>query len=240
MKGCKEYFWSNGEKPTIFIDFGGFTIYVRCVAAIPLYQSIFWRINTKWVDQVDQTTKNDLNNEQTSLIYPTHPSYRVIFQYSTKWIKHSCWEHTCRYRRPFSETRARIDSHDAHGIEKSGAHLIIVFISGISYWIRGQSGTFGNLILVGIGLKNDLCCLANAAMDLQITQTLTYYMEYYIILCKNYTTAGPKQWVDSRHFLRNRVKRMRNPQEHLTNSILPGENAKWDQPPQRETRREIL
>ena len=46
--------------------------------------------------------------------------------------------------------------------------------------MRGQSGTFGNLILVRIGQKNNWCCLVNATKDLQIV--LTPSMEYYI--CK--------------------------------------------------------
>ena len=100
-----------------------------CCSCISLSAS--WWINNTWVDQVDQTTKNDLNNQQTNLIYPTHPSVQSKQASSAassnphpnSWIQHSCWNHTCRHTSPFSKISARIDSHDAHGKTKSGAHL---------------------------------------------------------------------------------------------------------------------
>lgn len=99
-----------------------------CCSCISLSAS--WWSNNTWVDQVDQTTKNDLNNQQTNLIYPTHPSVQSKQASSASsnphpnsWIQHSCWNHTCRHTSPFSKISARIDSHDAHGKTKSGAHL---------------------------------------------------------------------------------------------------------------------
>ena len=50
----------------------------------------------------------------------------------------------------------------------------------------------------------------------------TNHVSSSIIDVKNvhYTTVDPKQWVDLKHVLRNRVKHMRKHQEPLTNSVI--------------------